>query len=479
MGPLAADETLSPGARARSSGPLDDVLQALRARFGDRVTTNESVRQSHSATLAWLPQQPPDAVVFPQTAAEAQEIVSLCAARRIPIIPFGAGSSLEGQVNAPRGGVCLSLRQMNRIVSIQPENMLCRVEPGVTREQLNAHLRGTGLHFPIDPGADATLGGMASTRASGTTAVRYGTMKENVLGLSAVLADGEEIRAGSRARKNAAGYDLTSLFVGAEGTLGIITELTLRLHPLPETIVAGVCHFATIASACEATILAMQSGLPMARIEFLDALQARACNAYSQLDLPETPMLLVEFHGAASAVAEQRALFETIVGDCGGFGFKIAEKPEDRTRLWTARHNCYWASRALRPAAQAVSSDVCVPIAHLAQCVVETQQDLAQTGLLGPIAGHVGDGNFHVLLLVDADDRREMRAASDFLERLVPRALKLGGSCSGEHGIGQAKMKYLDLQYGEVSRRAMAAVKRGLDPHGIMNPGKIFTLDGA
>jgi D-lactate dehydrogenase (cytochrome) len=392
----------------------------------------------------------------------------------VPVIPFGTGTSLEGQVNAPAGGICIDMREMNRILEVHPDDLDCVIEPGVTRKALNEHLRDQGLFFPIDPGADASLGGMASTRASGTNAVRYGTMRENVLALKVVRADGEVITTGTRAKKSSAGYDLTHLFVGAEGTLGIISELTIRLRGIPQSIAAGSCSFATVQGACNATILAIQTGIPLARIELLNAAQVKACNAYSKLSLPETPLLLLEFHGTEADVAEQSQMFGEIAQECGGGAFEWTTRQEDRNRLWQARHDAYWAVRGLRPGAQAVATDVCVPISRLAECVVETEKDLETVGLLSPIVGHVGDGNFHCSMLCDVNDPDEVRRADEFLHRLVERAQAMGGTCTGEHGIGQGKQKYLESELGPEAVAAMRALKAAFDPHNILNPGKIL-----
>jgi D-lactate dehydrogenase (cytochrome) len=452
------------------------VIAALAPRYGNRLVTSQAVREQHGHTTTWIPNQPPDAVVFPQATEEVQEVVRLCAAHRVPVIGFGTGTSLEGQVNAPRGGICLDFRDMNRMLAVHAEDLDCVIEPGITRKQLNEYLRDKGLFFPIDPGADASLGGMASTRASGTNAVRYGTMKDNVLALKAVLANGEVMTTARRAKKSSAGYDLTRLMVGSEGTLGIITELTLRLSGIPEAIAAASCPFPSVEAACNAAILTIQSGIPVARIELLDALQVKACNLYSKLSLPETPMLLLEFHGTAASVAEQSERFGEIAKDLGGGPFDWATRVEDRTRLWQARHDSYWSIRQLRPGTEALSSDVCVPISRLAQCVTETQRDAEASGFVAPMVGHVGDGNFHMLLLVDTKDADEIKRADQLLERLVERALAMDGTCTGEHGIGQGKMKYLPAEHGAPALAAMRAIKQALDPLAIMNPGKIVAL---
>jgi len=449
------------------------VLRALAARVGNRLVTSQAVREQHGNTTTWIANEPPDAVVFPQDTGDVQEIVRICAAHRVPVIPFGTGTSLEGHVNAPWGGVSIDFRDMNRVLKVHPEDLDCVVEPGVTRKALNEHLRDQGLFFPIDPGADASLGGMAATRCSGTNAVRYGTMKDNVLALKVVLASGEVMTTARRAKKSAAGYDLTRLIVGSEGTLGVITELTLRLAGIPEAIAAGVCPFPTVEACCDAAILTIQSGIPVARIELLDALQVKACNAYSKLSLPETPMLFLEFHGSEAGVAEQSQRFREIAHDLGGGPFDWATRPEDRSRLWQARHDAYWAGRSLRPGTAAIATDVCVPISRLADCVVETQRDIAECRLIAPILGHVGDGNFHLTLLVDLADGDEVARAKALSERLVARALAMDGTCTGEHGVGQGKMAYLAAEHGEAALDAMRAIKRALDPDGIMNPGKI------
>jgi len=452
------------------------AIATLAARYGNRLATSQALREQHGHTTTWIENQPPDAVAFPQSAEEVQEIVQLCAAHRVPVIGFGQGTSLEGQVNAPRGGICLDFRDMNRVLAVHAEDLDCVIEPGITRKQLNENLRDTGLFFPIDPGADASLGGMAATRASGTNAVRYGTMKDNVLALKAVLANGELISTAHRAKKSAAGYDLTRLIVGSEGTLGIITELTLRLCGIPEAIASGICPFPSVEAACNATILTIQSGIPVARIELLDEMQVKACKAYSKLTLPEMPLLFLEFHGSEASVAEQSQRFGEIAAELGGGPFEWATKAEDRSRLWQARHDAYWAVMGLRPGVRALSTDVCVPISRLAECVTQSQRDLKESRLVAPIVGHVGDGNFHMLLLIDHNDAGEVDRAKAFLERLVDRALAMDGTCTGEHGIGQGKMQYMPAEHGEPALDVMRAIKRALDPLDIMNPGKIFGL---
>jgi D-lactate dehydrogenase (cytochrome) len=449
------------------------VVHALAARFGNRLVTARAVREQHANTTTWVENQPPDAVMYPQSTEDVQDIVRICAAHCVPVIAFGTGTSLEGHINAPLGGVSIDFRDMNRVLSVHAEDLDCVVEPGITRKALNEHLRDSGLFFPIDPGADASLGGMASTRASGTNAVRYGTMKDNVLALDVVLANGELMTTARRAKKTSAGYDLTRLMVGAEGTLGVITSLTLKLSGIPEEIAAGVCPFPSVEACCNAAILTIQSGIPVARIELLDALQVKASNAYSKLTLPEVPMLFLEFHGSKASVAEQSQRFGEIAAELGGGPFDWATKAEDRNRLWQARHDAYWAGRSLRPGVQAIATDVCVPISRLAECVTATQSDIAANALVAPIIGHVGDGNFHLTLLVDLADADEAARAQSLCERLVERAIAMDGTCTGEHGVGQGKMKYLKGELGAPALAAMRAIKQALDPHGIMNPGKI------
>lgn len=471
MASIEAKALPRPEARA-----LKGAIDALAARFGNRLITSQAVREQHAHTTTWLKTQPPDAVVMAQATADIQDVVRICAQHRVPVIAFGTGTSLEGQVNAPAGGVCIDLRDMNRVLAVHQEDLDCVIEPGITRKTLNEQLRDQGVFFPIDPGADASIGGMASTRASGTNAVRYGTMRDNVLALKVVRADGEIITTGTRAKKSSAGYDLTHLFVGAEGTLGIISELTIRLRGIPETIAAAACSFKTVQGACQATILAIQTGIPVARIELLSETQVKASNVYSKLTLPETPLLLLEFHGSEAEVAEQTQRFADIAAECGGGDFQWTAKAEDRTRLWQARHDAYWAVRGLRPGAGVVATDVCVPISRLADCVAETEEDIARLNLIAPIVGHVGDGNFHCSLLCDVDDADEFARSEDFMHRLVERALAMGGTCTGEHGIGQGKQKYLQAELGSEAIDAMRAVKMAMDPHNILNPGKIIPV---
>jgi len=451
------------------------LFATLAARFGERFSRSQALREQHANTLTWLKLEPPDAVLFAETAQEVSDVVRLCAEARVPVIPFGTGTSLEGHVNAPFGGLSLDLSRMNRIVTVHEGDLDCVVEPGVTRKALNGHLRDMGLFFPVDPGADASLGGMAATRASGTNAVRYGTMRDVVLGLEAVFADGSIVRTGGRARKSSAGYDLTRLLIGSEGTLGVITSLTLKLYGIPETILAGICPFGSIEGACNTTIAALQMGLPLARIELADEVQIKACNAYSQLALPEVPTLFVEFHGTPLGTREQVEAFAEIARAEGGGELQWAERQEDRSKLWQARHDAYWAARALKPGTEVLSTDVCVPISSLAACVVETRQDIDRIGLLAPIVGHVGDGNFHVLPLIDPASPEEKRKVAEFLDRLIERALRYEGTCTGEHGVGQGKMAYLATEHG-LGIGVMAAIKKALDPLNILNPGKIFAL---
>jgi len=434
------------------------------------------VREQHGNTVTWIANQPPDAVIYPQSTEDVQHIVRICAANAVAVIPFGVGTSLEGHVNAPVGGVSIDFRDMNKIIKVHAEDLDCVIEPGITRKALNEQLRDSGLFFPIDPGADASLGGMAATRCSGTNAVRYGTMKDNVIALKVVLSNGEVIDTARRAKKTSAGYDLTRLMVGSEGTLGVITQLTLKLSGIPEAISGGICPFPSVEACCNTAIHTIQSGIPVARIELLDSLQVRACNLHSNLGLPETPMLFLEFHGTEASVAEQSKRFGEIAAEFGGGPFTWTTRPEERTRLWEARHHAALSNFALRPGATIVATDVCVPISRLAECVTETQRDIEASRILAPIVGHVGDGNFHLTMLVDMDDRDELKRAEALSERLVERALAMDGTCTGEHGVGQGKMKYLAAEHGRAALDVMASIKRALDPHNIMNPGKIVAL---
>ncbi len=449
-----------------------DLLADLASRFGERFSTAQAVREQHGKDESHFAACPPEAVVFAQSTEEVAAAVKACAARGVPVIAFGTGTSLEGHVAALSGGVCIDVAGMNRVLEVRPEDLDVTVQPGVTRKQLNEYLRDTGLFFPIDPGADASLGGMAATRASGTNAVRYGTMRENVLSLQVVLPDGRVIRTSKRARKSAAGYDLTRLFVGSEGTLGIITELTLRLHGIPEAISAAVCPFSSIEAAVNTVILTIQSGVPVARIEFLDKVMIDAVNRHSKTDHRVAPTLFFEFHGSPASVQEQAEKVEAIAAEFGAEGFRWATGAEERTKLWAARHNAYYAGVALRPGCRAWTTDACVPISRLAECLLETEEDLKSTPLTSAIVGHVGDGNFHVMLLVDPAKPEEIAEAERINHRIVRRALAMDGTCSGEHGIGHGKMAFLEEEYGE-ALDVMRAIKRAIDPAGIMNPGKI------
>ena len=455
----------------RNETGIATAVGILKQRFGERLSTAQAMREQHAHTTTYIPNQPPDAVVFARSADDVQEVVRICAEHHVPVIAFGTGTSLEGQVNAPSGGIAIDLMGMNRILEVNAGDLDCRIEPGVTREDLNTHLRDTGLFFPIDPGANASLGGMAATRASGTNAVRYGTMKDNVLALKAVTADGRLISTGRRARKSSAGYDLTRLFIGAEGTLGIITELTLKLQGIPQAIGGGVCPFPSVEAACMAVIDTIQCGIPVARIELLNRLQMEAVIAHSKLDYPASPCLFVEFHGSDASVKEQSELFGEIAEGHGGGPFIWTSVEEERQALWKARHNAYFAALLLRPGAKVVATDVCVPISRLAECIAETEEDIAASGLIAPIVGHVGDGNFHTQILLDMDDESEVAAGEAFVMRLNERAIAMEGTCTGEHGIGQGKAKFLETEMGE-ALDLMRAIKSAFDPHNIMNPGK-------
>ena len=453
------------------------VVGILKQRYGDRLQTGEAIRRQHGHTLTWLPNQPPDAVVWPLSTDEVQDIVRIAAAHRSPIIPFGAGTSLEGHLNAPVGGVSLDFSRMDEIISVNHEDLDCVVQAGVSRKKLNDYLRDMGLFFPVDPGAEeATIGGMAATRASGTTAVRYGTMRDNVLSVTAVMADGNVIRTSRRARKSSAGYDLTKLMVGSEGTLGIMTELTVRLYGIPEKIVAAVCPFATLGGAVNTVIQAIQLGLGLARSELIDEVQVAALNKHSNLGLVEKPMLFLEFHGTEAAVAEQIERLKEIALAEGAVSFDWAEREEDRRRLWKARHEAYWAMRTLYPGRDSIATDVCVPISRLTECVLETQADIKAMGIPAGIVGHVGDGNFHTQPMVDQSNPREMEAIEEFLHRLSDRAVRMDGTCTGEHGVGQGKRKYMVAEHG-AALLPMRAIKRALDPLDIMNPGKILPIE--
>jgi len=456
------------------------LLSRLRDVAGDRLSTGTAVREHHSRSESHHHGVLPDAVVFPASTAEVQAIVAACAEYRCPMTAFGAGSSLEGHVVPVHGGISVDLTRMNRIVRLNAEDLDVTVEAGVTRKQLEKHLRSSGLMFPLDPGADATLGGMASTRASGTTAVRYGTMRDAVLALTVVTANGRAIRTGSRARKSSAGYDLTRLFVGAEGTLGIITELTLRLHGRPEAVAAATCWFDSIDDAVASVIAIIQLGIPVARIELLDEVQVDAVNRHSRTSYPAAPMLFFEFHGLSAAnVAEHAAEVSGIVEAQNGHDFTRADSPEARAAMWQARHDAFHASLALRPGSRAWTTDVCVPISRLADCIRETKADLATSHLLGPLVGHVGDGNFHLIMPVDPASAEDLAEAERITDRLVERALAMDGTCSGEHGVGLGKMRFLEQEHGPAALDVMRAIKQALDPLNLMNPGKILPEAGS
>jgi D-lactate dehydrogenase (cytochrome) len=457
----------------RNEAGISLALDILRQRFGPRLQTGQSLREQHAHTTTYIPVQAPDAVIMPESTEEVSEIVRVCAEHRVPIIPFGVGSSLEGHVNAPGGGISLDTSAMNRVREVHAEDLDCVVEPGVTRQALNEYLRDTGLFFPIDPGANASLGGMAATRASGTNAVRYGTMRDNVLSLTAVMADGAIVRTARRAKKSSAGYDLTRLLIGSEGTLGIITSLTLKLYGIPQAISGGVCPFPSVEAACQAVIATVQMGIPVARIELVNAPQMRAMINYSHLDYPESPCLFLEFHGTDAGVTEQAEMFGEIASEYGGGPFLWTANTEERAKLWKARHDAYWASLTLRPGAKGLSTDVCVPVSRLAECIAETEADIAEMGLIAPIVGHVGDGNFHTLVLMDMDDPAEIERAEEFVARLNIRAIGMDGTCTGEHGIGQGKMRFLERELG-AGVDVMRAIKQALDPQNILNPGKVL-----
>ena len=455
----------------------DTAISILRQRFGDRLQTGAAIRRQHAHTLTWLPNQPPDAVIWVNDTSEVREIVQVAREYRVPIIPFGAGTSLEGHINAPEGGLSIDFTNMNKVLAVNDRDLDCVVQAGISRKALNDYVRDLGLFFSVDPGAEeATLGGMAATRASGTNAVKYGTMRENVLNVTAVMADGSIVKTASRARKSSAGYDLTKLLVGSEGTLGIITELTVRLFGIPEKTLAAVCTFDTTEAACNTVIQSIQLGLGVARMELLDALMIKGINAYSKLTLEEKPTLFLEFHGTEVSARDQVEQFKAIAESEGGGNFAWAEKEEDRRRLWKARHDVYWATKNLRPGAEAIATDVCVPISRLADCLLETQKDIAELGILSPIAGHVGDGNFHCQPLIDMNSPKEIAAVKEFLTRLSDRAIAMDGTCTGEHGIGQGKAKYLLAEHG-TGVALMRQIKRAFDPDNILNPGKILPAE--
>jgi D-lactate dehydrogenase (cytochrome) len=451
---------------------LQQAIDLLRQVLGDRLSTAQVVRDQHGKDQTWNAGASPDAVAFVESTVEVQRVVEICARFGLPVIPFGTGTSLEGHITAPFGGVSVDLSRMNSILEVNSDDMDCRVEAGVTRKQLNVHLRDMGLFFPVDPGADASLGGMSATRASGTNAVRYGTMKDNVLGLTVVMANGEVIRTGTRARKSSAGYDLTRLMVGSEGTLGVITEVQLRLQGIPQAIISGVCAFPSVEACCNTTIQMIQMGIPVARVELVDTEHIKALNAYSKLNLDVSPTLFVEFHGTDQSVREQAEQFGEIATSFDGGPLQLASKEEDRTKLWQARHDAFWATKSLMgPDYETLATDVCVPISRLADCVTQTQVDLVEHGLYGPIIGHVGDGNFHTVLYLRSGNAEDISKVKHVYNRMIERALAMGGTCTGEHGIGMGKRKYLAMEHGS-ALAAMQMIKRALDPQNIMNPGK-------
>ncbi len=454
---------------------IQTAVDELVALLGDRVSTNPNVRDTHGKDESWHHPHRPDAVVFPKTNEEVSEIVKVCARHNIPVIAYGTGTCLEGNVIPHRGGGVVDLMNMDQVLRVSQEDLDCTVQARVTRKQLNEHIKDLGLFFPIDPGADASLGGMAATRASGTNAVRYGTMRENVLALTVVLADGRIIRTSRRARKSAAGYDLTRIFVGSEGTLGIITEVTLRLYGVPESMASAVCSFDSLEGAIDTVIQTIQLGIPVARIELLDDVQMNAVNQFSKLDYPVKDTLFLEFHGSETGVQEQAELVQAIAEENSGGEFKWTTKAEERNKLWAARHDVTYATKSLRPGAEIWATDVCVPISKLAECIIETKKDLKESFLIAPLVGHVGDGNFHLGFLINRDDKKEMEEAERLNDRLVMRALALDGTCTGEHGIGLGKMKFLTAEHGE-GVSVMREIKKALDPHNIMNPGKIFSV---
>jgi D-lactate dehydrogenase (cytochrome) len=458
----------------RTLPPSESCIRELGALFGERCSTGETIREQHGRDESFHPSAPPDAVVFVESNEEVAEIMKLCVQHGTPIIPYGTGTSLEGHVAALQGGVCIDLTRMKQVLEVNAADLDCRVQAGVTRKQVNHHLRNSGLFFPIDPGADASLGGMTATRASGTNAVRYGTMRENVLGLTVVTAEGRILRTGTRARKSAAGYDLTRLFVGSEGTLGVITEIQLRLQGIPEAVSAAVCSFDSMKGAVNTVIFTIQMGIPVARVELVDEVQIDAINRYSDLDYPVKPALFFEFHGTPASVAEQAERVGEIADENGGSNFQWATKEQDRQKLWEARHNGYYAALALRPGCRGWPTDVCVPISRLAECILETQQDVREQGLLAPILGHVGDGNFHMTYLIHPDyEDEELPKYQALNDRLITRALRMEGTCTGEHGVGYGKIPYMHREHGE-SVALMRQIKEALDPLNLLNPGKIL-----
>jgi D-lactate dehydrogenase (cytochrome) len=452
------------------------LLDALKARFGAQFSTALAVREQHGRDESSFEAPPPAAVVFAESTLDVADAVKLAGQYEVPVIPFAVGSSLEGHLLAVQGGISIDVNRMNKVLSVNAEDLTVTVQPGVTRKQLNEEIKNTGLFFPIDPGADASIGGMAATRASGTNAVRYGTMRDNVLNLEVVTASGEVIRTGTRAKKSSAGYDLTRLFVGSEGTLGVITEVTVRLYPLPEAISAAVCSFPSIEAAVRTTIQVIQLGVPIARVELIDEHTVRMVNAYAKLGLRPEPMLLMEFHGSPAGVKEQAELVQEIAQEHGGKSFEWATTPEERTRLWTARHNAYFAAIQSRPGCRAISTDTCVPISRLADCLLDSVQEAEDSGLPYFLVGHVGDGNFHFGYLLDPAKPEEREIAEKLNHQLVNRALTLGGTCTGEHGVGLHKMEFLVTEAGVGAVEMMRTIKRALDPKNIMNPGKIFAL---
>ena len=460
----------------RRAVPTESVIERLKARFGDQVSTATAVRDQHGKDESYHPIEAPDAVFFARSTEDVVEAVKLCAEFKVPVIPFGTGTSLEGHVAAREGGICIDVTQMDQVLRVSPEDLDCTVQPGVTRKQLNEYLRDTGLFFPIDPGANASIGGMTATRASGTNAVRYGTMRDNVLSLTAVLADGRVIKTASRARKSSAGYDLTRLFVGSEGTLGVITEITLKLYGIPEAISSAVCSFPSIAAAVDTTISTIQAGVPVARIELLDEVQIAACNSYSKLDLKVAPTLFFEFHGTEAGVKEQAEMVAAFAEDNGGEGFKWTSSAEERSKLWQARHDAYYAGLAMRPGSQGWATDVCVPISNLAEAINETKKDLANASMPVCLVGHVGDGNFHLCFILDPNKPEEFKEAAEINERMVTRALALDGTCTGEHGVGYGKIGFVEQEHGPATIGVMREIKRALDPHNLMNPGKVIRI---